>query len=742
MENNYTSSPNYSDDTDSSIADCIESADWTDHPLGLPDKWPENLQATISIMSNSKLPMVLFWGSDLYCFYNKAYKSVIDGNSAYPHKIGKRGECLWFDSWVSIKEKIDQVFNDNKTTWSEPTNNNIVNKCEYSPIKDPVGVGGVLVICQVDMETVSKKPGLNTPFQKENHILESITDGFFELQEDWTVIQWNREAEIQLKINRDEILGKNLWEVFPADKAQKSYVEYKKALETKRPSSFEEYFEPLGKWFSVNVYPSTEGITVYFQNITQQRRLQLINERTEQISGVAGWEYDVSTGKVFITPKAYEIYGLPKRKFLNPHVNQKLFDEKSLHKIDKALERAINHNESYSIKLNLIPKEGAKRIIQVNGFPLTKEGKVTKVYGTLEDITQEKEAQEKLEEAYQKLKTAQHIAKLGYWTHNLVENKSDWSEEVYNIWERDPDNFTPNFENMLETIHPEDKEIFLGDASEAFPDKNFYDTEHRIITPKDKVKWILQRITLHRDEEGNAKMLEGIAQDITEQKKQEEKIKEALKEKETLLAEIHHRVKNNLAVVSGMIQLQAFDEENEELRAKLLDSVVRIGSMATIHEQLYQSNSFSKLEFSQNIKTLVEKILNTMPVQADISLDLNLSAIQLNVNQAIPCSLIVNEVVTNIIKHAFKGRKEGKITIDLAENDDQFKLTITDDGVGFPEDFDISKTNTLGYRLINTLVEQLDATFSYRSSPDKEEVTVFHLQFEKSEIKGIGSVYI
>lgn len=131
-----------------------------------------------------------------------------------------------------------------------------------------------------------------------------------------------------------------------------------------------------------------------------------------------------------------------------------------------------------------------------------------------------------------------------------------------------------------------------------------------------------------------------------------------------------------------------------------------------------------------------------MPVQADISLDLNLSAIQLNVNQAFPCSLIVNEVVTNIIKHAFKGRKEGKITIDLEEDEDQLKLTIKDDGVGFSEVFDISKTNTLGYRLINTLAVQLDATFSYRSSLDKEEGTVFHLQFVKSEIKGIGSAYI
>jgi two-component sensor histidine kinase len=99
-------------------------------------------------------------------------------------------------------------------------------------------------------------------------------------------------------------------------------------------------------------------------------------------------------------------------------------------------------------------------------------------------------------------------------------------------------------------------------------------------------------------------------------------------------------------------------------------------------------------------------------------------------------------VITNIIKHAFKGRYEGKITIDLEGDDDKLKLTIKDDGVGFPEDFDISKTNTLGYRLINTLVEQLDATFSYRSFPEKEKGTVFYLQFEKSEIKGIGSAYI
>lgn len=727
-------------DVGGATADLMRSIDWSNHSLGPYNEWPISLHITLGLMLKSSFPMILFWGENLVCFHNDAYRQFLktEDEDQPGGVVGKKGVEIWPEKWDAIKSKIELVCQEGKAEWNKEellnqSPDTTIGKSEFSPVNDKDGkIAGVLVICQ---ETTSKDEELQV-YKEKNRILESITDGFFEIEDDWTVIEWNQKAEELLETKREDILGQKLWDVFPAEKAQKSYSEYKKAIETKQSSSFEEYFEPLGRWFSANVYASQKGIFVYFRDITGQRRLQLINQRTEEISGVAGWEYDNTTQQVFLTPKAHEIYNLPREKSIDLETNEELFDKQSLAKIEEALERAIEHKESYSIELNLEQEDEENKIIEVNGFPLSKGGKVTKVYGTLEDITEQKKQQEELGKAYERLKTAHNIAQMGYWTHDIPKNESEWSEEMYNIWERNPDNFTPNFDTMLETIYSEDRDLFMEDAEEAFPDQNFYDTEHRIVTPDGKVKWILERITLHRDEEGKPQWLEGIAQDITKQKKQEEEIWEALKEKETLLAEIHHRVKNNLAVVSGMMQLQAYEEENEVIKERLLNSVVRIISMASIHEQLYQSNSFSKLNFSENLKALIKKVIDTMQTQADIELDFECEPIELNVNQAIPLSLITNEVVTNILKHAFKGKDKGKIRFELVAENEVVMLSIRDNGIGLPKDFDIDESSTLGHRLIDILANQIDAEYNYESDSNG---TVFSIQFVRSETKGAGS---
>ncbi len=724
----------------------IASIDWSGHILGSVDNWPVSLRTTLSIVLNSDIPMILFWGSDYICFYNNAYLTILDMDGNQPQAMGLKGEEVWDESWESVKSQIDRIIegktaNGNQDCLLAPGGSDIPEAVDWdydwSQVRDGDGtIAGVLVSFRETQVIALSDQGQSEEISKYVHrILESITDGFFALDENWIVIRWNREAEKLSNVKREDVVGNVLWDVFPAAKELKFYSEFLRVMKTRVPTSFEEYFEPLGKWYYVNVYPCRIGISVYFRDITEQRRLQAIHARTEEISGVAGWEFDVASQEVFLTSKAYEIYGLPEGTAIDLETNKKLFDEQSLVKIEKALTQAIEDKNSYEIELNMTTPVGEEKIVRFNGYPEIKNEKVTKLYGTMEDITKEKKEQEELEKAYEKLKTSQRIAKLGYWTHDITENKSEWSEEVYNIWEQNPQTFEPNLENMLETVHQEDKNIFLNDVNTAFPDQNFYDSEHRIITPSGKVKWVLQRITLHRNEEGTPEKLEGIAQDITDHKRQEKEIMEALKEKETLLAEVHHRVKNNLAVVSGLMQLQAYEEESDVLKEKLLDSVSRIVSMASIHEQLYQSNSFSKLDFSGNLEKLGQKIVNTMQVKTSIALSFDLEPVQLNVNQAIPLSLIVSEVVTNILKHAFKEREDGQIVFELSEKGNQVELLIKDNGVGMPEDFDSGK-QTLGLRLIKILAQQLEAEYRYGSS---ESGTVFSINFEKSEIKGIGS---
>ncbi len=196
--------------------------------------------------------------------------------------------------------------------------------------------------------------------------------------------------------------------------------------------------------------------------------------------------------------------------------------------------------------------------------------------------------------------------------------------------------------------------------------------------------WWLIRGIPEINEKGEILKWYGTCTDIEKIKQAELGLVESLAEKETLLQEIHHRVKNNLAVVSGMMELQAFDEKNENLRQKLYSSLGRIKTMGSIHELMYQSESISKLEADKNIEKLVTGIVQTFQTNIELDLNFDLQRISLNINQAIPFSLIINEVVTNVLKHAFDAQKEGTLSVILKEHENIISIQIVDNGKGLP----------------------------------------------------------
>jgi len=224
---------------------------------------------------------------------------------------------------------------------------------------------------------------------------------------------------------------------------------------------------------------------------------------------------------------------------------------------------------------------------------------------------------------------------------------------------------------------------------------------------------------------GDARLV--LADDITEKLRAEKQLLASLNEKEVLLAEIHHRVKNNLALVSGMLQMQVFDEDNEEVINKLNNSMLRVETMASIHQLLYESSSFSRLEFSKIINKLIKATHDSFSAGKDIDIEIETDPFELNINQAVPCSLIINEAITNVYKHAFKNRRRGWIKAVLRSEDDLVTFTIEDDGNGLPEDFDISELTSLGIKIITALMKQLNGMFEL--VPRDGGGTIFKLEF-------------
>ncbi len=243
-------------------------------------------------------------------------------------------------------------------------------------------------------------------------------------------------------------------------------------------------------------------------------------------------------------------------------------------------------------------------------------------------------------------------------------------------------------------------------------------------------RWIELFINPIFDIEGKVIEISLVAHDITDKKNTENQIKDSLKEKEVLLKEIHHRVKNNLQVISSILNLQSSFVTDEKTLEILEESRNRIHSMATIHENLYLTTNFSSIDFASYLQNLTTKLISSYHVAPiTINLRTELTSINLLLDQAIPCGLLVNELITNAIKYAFINRSEGEIVIGLKEKQGIIELKIEDNGVGLPPNFEIFNSNSLGLQLVSTLVEQLDGEINFSNGKG----TKYLITFEKAK---------
>jgi|AntRauTorckE6833_2_1112554.scaffolds.fasta_scaffold00386_3 two-component sensor histidine kinase/streptogramin lyase len=204
-------------------------------------------------------------------------------------------------------------------------------------------------------------------------------------------------------------------------------------------------------------------------------------------------------------------------------------------------------------------------------------------------------------------------------------------------------------------------------------------------------------------------------------------LKIALSEKDVLLQEVHHRVKNNLAIISGLLQIQQFDSEDEALNKILGNSVTRIKSLALIHEKLYQSESLSNIEFQSYLKDSIRSIKQSSPIYKDIDIHIECEKIMMNVNQAVPCALILNEVVSNALEHAFHDQESGNIWVCVNKSGDEVTFSVKDDGIGISEQ-DYMSSAGIGTTIINTLIKQLNAHFEILNKEGTNVIFSFQLQ--------------
>jgi two-component sensor histidine kinase len=225
----------------------------------------------------------------------------------------------------------------------------------------------------------------------------------------------------------------------------------------------------------------------------------------------------------------------------------------------------------------------------------------------------------------------------------------------------------------------------------------------------------------------NARLYEQAQQEIAERKQAEEQIKTSLKEKEVLLKEIHHRVKNNLQVISSLLYLQSKQIDNKKILGMFQESQHRVRSMALIHERLYQTEDLASVDFDEYLHQLASYLFRSYGATSNlIQLNISASHVSLGIDAAIPCGLIVNELVSNSLKHAFVQGQPGEILIEISvDREGQHRLVIKDNGVGLPDRVNLDNTRSLGLQLVSTLVNQLEGSIKV----ERENGTRFEITF-------------
>jgi PAS domain S-box-containing protein len=273
----------------------------------------------------------------------------------------------------------------------------------------------------------------------------------------------------------------------------------------------------------------------------------------------------------------------------------------------------------------------------------------------------------------------------------------------------------------FERLHPDDRtkldEVFARDSITGGP----FRTQCRFVARNGRVVWVHGEARLIRDGEGQPILVQGVAFDISEAKRVEDLVRASLREKETLLKEIHHRVKNNLQVTSSLLKLQADRIADPAAQRALQDSQDRIRSMALVHEMLYRSRELSKIDLSEYVRDLSRQLMRSHDMhRGQVKIETALERVHLPVDLAVPCGLLLNEIVSNALKHAFPEDRPGLIRIELQALGEDYRLRVLDDGVGMPAELDIDRCPTLGLKLIRTLSEQIDGRLAIRSSAGTE----------------------
>ncbi|MBD3317443.1 MAG: PAS domain S-box protein, partial [Chitinivibrionales bacterium] len=358
----------------------------------------------------------------------------------------------------------------------------------------------------------------------------------------------------------------------------------------------------------------------------------------------------------------------------------------------------------------LISRDGTEHLIADSNAPIKNEaGETTGAVLVFRDVTEEFRMQEALRKSEDRLAKTLRAANDGMWDWNLENDEVYFDPRYYRMAGYEVNEFPHTLEEFKKRIHPDDLDFVIEHSNRHLRGEiDRFEVEFRFRKKDGGWLWVLGRgVIVERDETGRPRRFVGTHTDITLRKEAEERLQVSLREKTTLLQELYHRTKNNMQVISSFLELQAALSESQEVGRIIQDSQSRIYTMALAHEKLYKGKSLSRVNMKEYIMDLTQLLVTGFGVSSEqISLYFDIQEIDCLIDIAMPCGLIINELLSNTFKHAFPQGRKGRVTITFRRLEgNERELTVGDNGIGVSQDFSIERIPSLGIQLVVHIVQ-------------------------------------
>jgi PAS domain S-box-containing protein len=548
--------------------------------------------------------------------------------------------------------------------------------------------------------------------EEKSRILERIDDGFFALDNNWVVTYWNTKAEQILDTHKKDIIGEVLWDVFEEAVELDFYDQYHKAVDQQVTVQFEAFYPPQQMWLEVSAYPSEEGLSVYFKDVSQRKQTQQeLQEKEAQLRNIANnidgmvHRYrlypDGSDEFMFASEGVEDLHEVtPKQVMESSDLLWKQIVDEHIDMVRQSVQESAEQLTPWDEKWRIETPSGKQKWIHGRGTPKKLEDGTIQWDTILLDVTNQKELEQSISRQVSLLNDIlDSIPGLFYMVGKDL-TFARTNKNVERLFDLTAEELQET--NALTLVAPREQNKAKRLIGKAFKE-GYAELETVLIGGDDKeYHYYMNGSRINLNE---SPYVIGSAINITDRV-------EAEKENIVLLQEVHHRVKNNLAIISGILSLELDELSVEDFsRLPLERSINRIHSIAKVHELLYQASSFSQVNVKDYISNLVNTITNTLQIKDEVDINIDVDDIDMNINEIIPLGMLLNELLTNSLKYAFDDKNDGLINLKITETDNNtYNVNYSDNGRGFDQSsFDNSET--LGLTIVNMLLKQLQAEY-------------------------------